>query len=235
MGASQKALAWLFKAGIKEAIDKWAADRPIRSGYAHASDVLKPGKSFCPRRYVLSILYPKEAVSSPSMGTKVNAYFLNGWSIHEKYQRLILDNFNAIEVETEHVSEQYMLKFTPDAIVNMLGEEIVVEIKGYNDDKCTTLNESGKTPRDAYMQANLYMHLLGIKTAIIMVENKNTQEILTWCFGYDEVAALPFIERAKEIVAGVESGIVPPRTCESVFDSCAVRCPMRTRCFAYAN
>lgn len=240
-GFNPRAVAALFRMDVMEYFDQWNAGTPMRTGFPHASGILAPEGDFCPRKLILMALYPTEAIrpDHKPWDTLTNARFKNGWILHEKYQSLLKHYGRVVytagdaELDLTHFHEKYSLHFSPDAIVEHCGEQMVVEIKGYKAESYEKMDEAGDAPKDAHNQANLYMHLLGLKHALILVENKNTQEIKTWCVEYDLSRAQPFIDRLEAFEQAYWSGTTPERKCSSKDDRLAQKCEMRDWCFSH--
>jgi len=231
---SNRTLAQLFRLEIAEMFIAWEASKPLRTGAPHASAILAPESEWCLRRHVLSALYPEQAerpVPKP-WDAHTNAVFLNGWLLHEKWQRLFSDHGRVVEVETSHYDEVRMLHFTPDAIIQFGGQPYVVEIKGYKHETWDKLDEAGEPPAAAHMQCNLYCHLLGIERGLVLVENKNTQEYKVWVIAHDTTLARPYIDRMYAVKGAVATKRLPARTCTSLRDRNAEKCPMRNLCFS---
>ncbi len=168
---------------------------------------------------------------------------LDDLMVKEKW-RFLVGELGALadEVETAHYAEEWGLSYTPDALVRMQAESYVMEIKGYGEKNY--LDAVGRSDpmgnpdfKKAVLQANLYMHMLGLKKAIILWENKNTQDYHTWVRDYDEALARPYIERLnllkRYLVLYRERGKLPVRNshCVSKTDERAKKCPLRDACF----
>lgn len=111
--------------------------------------------------------------------------------------------------------------------------------KGVKD--CATVEEAMKSSQivnKAYYQAQLYMHLLGLKKAILLIENKNTQDFRIWVIEHDFEAFKPARERIYDVKRQTDvtkrDGLnkLPVRICKSRGDARAQKCPMRDCCFA---
>lgn len=238
-----RTVAQLFKIELGDMLNSWDATKPLRTGAPHASSILAPESEWCLRRQVLLAVYPEQAerpVQKP-WSAHQNAVFLNGWSLHEKYQRLFSDHGQVVEVETSHFDETRFLHFTPDAIVQFGGLTWVVEIKGYHSDHFGKLDEAGKPPEAAYLQCNLYCHLLGIGQGLILVENKNTQEYKVWAIHVNHEMAQPYTQRCYQVKSRVSiasttlarDGVanLPPRKCNNLKDRQAEKCSECKMCF----
>lgn len=242
-------VAELFKQELCEMFNQWERSKPLRTGAPHASAILQTESDWCLRRQVLLSLYPEEA-KHPEVRPWTaleNQRFLNGWYIHEKYQRLFTEHGQVIEVEHSHYDETRYLHFTPDAVVSFGGEVYVVEIKGYRaekkDDKPDSsstiwerLDETKNPPKSAWHQCNLYCHLLGIERGLVVVENKNTQEVKVWCIQHDPTLAKPYTDRMYKVKGAVACAAkgqgIPARACKSMADDRASKCPVRDFCFS---
>ena len=215
---------------LQHLLVRWGREQPLRTGL-HASAVLVPEQDWCVRRQVLSA-----SLADPlPVGTTwhTNALFLHGWTLHEKWQQLFTRFAHVVEIESAHYDEMHHLHFTPDAVIAFAGERYIVEIKGYHAEHYLSLHAP---PKAAVQQANLYMHLLGISRAIVLVENKNTQEFKLWVIHYDPDVAKPFLERIAAVKAATARAAaghsLPARVCASRQDALAMRCPVRDVCFA---
>lgn len=233
-----RTVAQLFKLDIEEMFNKWDASKPMRTGYPHASAILAPESAYCLRSLVLAATHPEqvERVEAKPWTTKNNQIFLNGWSLHEKYQSLLLKFGRPIEIEKSHFDGERLLHFTPDAVVEHAGKQMVVEIKGYKAETFDSMDESGEPPDAAYKQINLYMHLLELKFGLILVENKNTQALKVWCIEYNREIVQPYLDRIYHFrtalhKAETDRGI-PARVCSSKSDRNAEKCMSCKTCFS---
>jgi hypothetical protein len=231
-------MAQLLKLDIEEMFNLWERQKPLRTGAPHASAILAPESEWCVRRHVLSALYPElaERPEEKPWSAHQNAVFLNGWHLHEKYQRLFSDHAKVLEVEQAHFDEVRQLWFTPDVILEYAGLPWVGEIKGYHADHFEKLDEVGQPPQTAHLQCNLYCHLLGIEQGFVLVENKNTQNYKVWAIQVDHELARPYTDRMYEVKGHVTlardgKAKLPPRKCRTCTDGLAQKCPMRKVCF----
>jgi hypothetical protein len=229
-----RTLAALLKYDIEDMFNAWESAKALRTGAPHASAILAPENEWCLRRHVLTALYPEsvERVEQKPWTALQNAVFLNGWMLHEKYQRLFAEYGNVIEVETSHFDETRFLYFTPDAIIEFGGVPYVVEIKGYKQETWQNLDEAGAPPQAAHAQCNLYCHILEIQYGIILVENKNTQEIKAWVIERDPTLAREYTDRCYQVKGKVATKSIPERACSSCKDRRAEKCPVRNFCFS---
>lgn len=229
-----RTVAQLFKLELDEMFNRWEAGKPLRSGAPHASAILAPDSEWCLRRHVLTALYP-ELVERPDVkpwSAHTNAVFLNGWVLHEKYQKLFSEHGHVVEVESSHFDETCFLHFTPDAIIQFGGLPYVVEIKGYKASTFEKLDEAGKPPAAAHHQCNLYCHMLEIERGIVLVENKDTQDYKVWAIQCDVELAKPYLERMYAVKGAIATHSTPARVCGNCKDRQAEKCLVRKLCFS---
>jgi len=230
---------------------KWGANQPPRSGL-HASSLLVSEQEWCTRRYVLADLFPDSA-ETPELKQwqwKQQAIFENGWDLHKRWQHLfrqfanVVGELGKLELDLTHYDEDRDLYFSPDAILDIAGEHYVVEIKGINHaafesltNDLTVAMKACETVEKAVSQANLYMHLLELEHAVILIENKNTQDFRVWITEYDRQQVLPYVQRAYSVKGHIAltkvNGTYPRRVCQSPDDALARKCPMATCCFSH--
>lgn len=216
-----------------------------RPGY-HASSLLDTSKRYCLRQHVLDLVH-KPNYSEVIHEDQTLAIFEEGWSIHEKWQRIFEAANVAIEVETPHDISLFgiPLTFTPDAIIERRGKAYVVEIKGYKHEnfiKIANLAEDSRMKNQGYraarLQANWYMHLLRMNRSIILIEDKNTQEFISQEENYVEELTVPFVKKLQELAEAKktyeQSGNLPGRICRSCTQKRALACSLREICFKEA-
>lgn len=240
-GFNPRAVAALFKADVMDSFDQWNDERPMRTGFPHASNILAPEADYCLRKLVLMAVHPTEAIrpDAKPWDRLTNARFKHGWLIHEKYQDLtkrygrVVYTDGKPELDLTHFDEEHMIYFSPDEIIEHCSEQMPVEIKGYKMETFDELDESGPAPTDAHKQVNLYQYLLKLKHGLILVECKNTQRLKAWCVEYDQVRAQPYLDRLAAFKAAYQSGLTPGRKCSKCTDRLATKCEMRDYCFSH--
>jgi len=233
---------------------QWGSNTPSRTGL-HASAVLVSDAEWCVREHVLHELYPEKAIAEAlhTWDWKRSAIFENGWRLHQRWQDMfkrfgnVVWNEDSAELELDltHYDETRNIYFSPDAIIEFAGQRYVVEIKGIKQEAYQDLTddllhaiEVNETVAKARIQANLYMHLLRLKRAILLIENKNDQGFKVWVIEYDWELALEYSERMYAVKGNTINvrahGLnkLAPRICQSRGDARAKSCPMREVCFS---
>ncbi len=125
---------------LQQLFVQWDAQQPAREGL-HASSVLESDSDFCIREHILADTCPGERQQKEQFW-KVLAMFLNGWSIHEKWQYKLLEpsgmvrycegDLKFLELDLTHIDPATGIHFSPDAIINFAGLTLPIEIKGIN-------------------------------------------------------------------------------------------------------
>ncbi|BCL83159.1 hypothetical protein ccbrp13_56240 [Ktedonobacteria bacterium brp13] len=245
-GFNPRAAAQLFKLDVMDMFNAWNAEKPLRTGFPHASNILAPEAEFCLRKLVLMAVYPEEAKRPPvkPWDTLQNARFKHGWGIHEKYQGLtkrygrVIYTDGEAELDLTHFDETRLIYWSPDEIINHNSITMPVEIKGYKAETFDEMDEQGDPPEAAHKQVNFYMHLMQYQYGLILVENKNTQEIKTWCVEYDLELVQPYLDRMHKFklhyIQVTKMGKEPPaRKCSKSSDRLAEKCEMCQFCFSH--
>jgi hypothetical protein len=242
-----RTVASLFKHSIENMLNRWNESRPLRTGMPHASNILAPDHEYCLRKLVLMAHYPESAEKLPAKpwDAHTNAIFLNGWTLHEKYQDLFLKfgarvvyfdgDPNKPELDFTHFDPDRLLYFSPDAIVEFCRERMVVEIKGYKSESFQKMDEAGPAPEAAHLQVNFYLHLLELKHGLVLVEDKNTQYFKVWCVPYNRELVQPYLDRMYRFRVALHKAEtnqgLPERVCNSQKDRNAEKCSVCKLCF----
>lgn len=201
----------------------------VRKGL-HASAMIKADAEFCYREQVLSLLYVQN--QGQKFPYQTQNCFYTGDDIHEKWQKMFVKAGVAEGIERRRYSKKFDFYLTPDGELHFIFKDFLLEIKSCN----TFQFQKMKTPHPtAAKQSQLYMHFLGLPRAIILVEDKNTQEIKVFIIEYDPEKARPYIERLyktheyKDMF--LNTGKMVKRKCQNCNTKRAERCNMRDACF----
>lgn len=216
---------------FEKLFEEWNAKKGSREGI-HVSAIIKSDGSFCYRQIILMQHFPHAPL--PLHGRTLRI-FRHGWAIHEKWQELFRAAGIAIETETTHYHKETGASFTPDAIVRMFKRRMLIEIKSMNNE---AYNAMRSVHADAQIQANMYMHLEGIREAVILVENKDTQEFKLWVIEYEPERIRKYRKRLRVIgewLSFYEAERKLPNRhvlCATEDTPKARNCPVRSACFA---
>jgi hypothetical protein len=215
---------------IVDALDKLLLNEKPREDRVgmHGSGIIASDNEFCYRRQVLSFFYRG---MEPNHPVKLLRIFLNGWYVHEKWQKLFKDAGMSLGSEVRGESNEFSLLFTPDDIVKIGNKKYVVEIKSVN----TYQFQHMKSHPSAKKQLMLYMHMLCIPNGFVLCEDKNTQEVKVFVYRYNPEEARPFVERMlmvkKFIRRFIKTGKLPDRCCKNEKTKQASNCAMCNACF----
>lgn len=206
----------------------------------HASAIIDSDNHFCLREQVLSLLF--EMDQGEELPVKALQIFAAGTSIHEKWQNMIEklsgekgNSIKLIKNEARSFNEKYEIYYTPDSIVEIDGITYIMEYKSMNTYAYQSAIKSINPHPSARKQIQLYMFLTGIENGIILIEDKNSQEFMTYRvkFNYHEV--LPYISRLIDVQEAKEefldSGDLPQRICKNAKAKRACECSMKSACF----
>jgi CRISPR/Cas system-associated exonuclease Cas4 (RecB family) len=196
----------------------------------HASNILASENEFCLREMVLSLFYKQN--NGRELPTASLAIFKNGESVHEKWQKMFVKMGIACTIEKTRFVEKFDLSFTPDATINILGEEDVpVEIKSMN----TFQFKKANSHPSGEKQLNFYLWLLKKEWGFVLCEDKNDQQIKVFPVYFDKEKVRPYYQRLKLIQEAkqefLEEGTLPKRKCKSCEVKRASECNMRDACY----
>ncbi len=228
---------------LSELFEVWHKNQPERTGI-HVSSLIASDAAFCFRQIVLMQFHKHQDINLHGRTLQI---FLQGWVIHQKWQELFrtAGNTPGSFIEVLSIEESRVKKgitYTPDIIAAIgtgkLGKPYIIEIKSMKGERYEALKGIHK---DARVQANMYMWLEGIEQAIVLVENKDTQEFKLWVIKYDKPLVQKYINRAIKVrrmnEEYREKEVLPPQhvMCPSLAAAKASRCPVRDACFAGRN
>jgi len=208
---------------LKSRIDDLLAKRELEERHRPGRRVIHPSSiSACIREIVLSIL---GYASTEKTDGKTVRVFDAGKSMHERFQKYLKELGHA-DIEVFVKSEDLWLEGMIDAIVRINGERYIVELKSSN----SYVFNSIQTPhRDYIEQVHAYMLCTGIDKAIILYENKDTQDIKEFIVERDQEVIDKIVEKIKLVQSYVERNEIPPMTCKSKSD--ARYCSYKGFCF----
>ena len=183
-------------------------DDGLRAGKIRGS-VFANEKYNCIRRNIYE-LQDAKTNSTPSVRKNTAGLFMEGWMLHLKWQAMFLSaGWSGLEdIETTHISSR--LAFTPDALVTWREKRYVVEVKSSN----TRRFKDVEREMSVYInQLGFYMWRLKIPRGIVLVENKDTQEIFVKIIGENDIAYTIFKSQKmmKTIGKHIKSGTLPSR------------------------
>lgn len=167
------------------------------------------------------IAYQMVGTPSQPLPARVLRILDNGTSMHSRYELLFAEMgiLLASEVKISEESEdkaiaefcrKYHISGRTDAIIRVDDEVYIVELKSASNNSFSRIRDSGEPKKEHYQQIQLYMHILGIHRGIILMENKDTQEIWEFPVHYDPEMAthiLKTINMINESVANYMASV----------------------------
>lgn len=226
--------ALLIENALNNLIKNYRSNSEDRIGM-HGSGIIASDNAFCYREQVLAFFYKGKEPNHPVNLLRI---FLEGWSVHQKWQMLFEKAGVSLGVEQRGHSRDFELLFTPDAIIflSIIGcRKYVVEIKSMN----TFAFKHAKSHPSGEKQCQLYMHMLAIPNGFVLLEDKNSQDIKVIPVRYNWQKALPFVERMITVKGYVkeykesdyDDEKLPMRECKNENDKRAKGCRYCQACF----
>lgn len=178
--------------------------------------------SMCSRRIVYHLMrLPVILVTDPQL----LRIFDNGNSVHER----ITSYFAASGCLSEHDYKicdeenriggyiDLILKLTPEefssiAPIDTPGNPFVIgEIKSANSNACYWIERKNEPSKKYVEQLQLYMHVTGIHTGVIIIERKDDQRLFTFYVKYDPNMVADLLEKVHTCLYNADNKIIPPR------------------------
>jgi CRISPR/Cas system-associated exonuclease Cas4 (RecB family) len=169
----------------------------------------------CQRKIVFDMLMvPKE-----QPGSRLMRIFDNGHSLHHRYEKLFKEM--GILVKDEMKLEADNISGHTDAWIRVFsmespqGQDYLVELKSAFSKSFEWMQKNNKPKNEHRDQLTFYLHLvrkqgIPIDKGIILVENKDTQEIWEFEMAYDPVLGHRLEEKANWCISLAQARTVPP-------------------------
>lgn len=199
----QLAYDTLFNSYLQERKEKNDTIRAGSEDIFHASALAS--RYFCLIEAVLDAKKkPKPMVYFSSM----LRIFKAGDDIHAKHQEFWRKNKMAYAIEGKNYSKFLHMTATPDGLIKFMGKMTIAEIKSMNTFIFGKLKE---VPKNAYVQAQIYMYLTATPQAVVIVEDKNTQDIKLFKVAFCINDALEYLMRRRLIMKYENKDKLPPK------------------------
>ncbi len=170
----------------------------------------------CSRQVAMAMLqYPQE-----KLGPQQLLVFEHGNSMHERYQgyfekmgilmaKELPLNSKSENQWTSHQCKILRIRGRTDAVVKVDGVDYIIELKSAKDKSFNNMKRYG--PYDSYQdQLQLYMFLTQIKKGLILIENKDNQDLAEFDFDYNEENASRLVKKINTINDYVMNLSLPP-------------------------
>jgi len=179
--------------------------------YFYVSEVNK-----CPRE----IYYAFKKMPRAEPDAAVIRKLEHGDYVHMKIigSLMTLGVVSAIEVP---IPEGKLFHGRADAVINLDGAPYLVEIKSVNHSRFQRLTapEPGH-----YKQLQLYLHYLNLEHGILILEDKDTQELKEFIVEKDPGILREIFITFRKLRSQIARSIVPPRPCFSEDEQWRCRC-----------
>lgn len=170
-------------------------------GWVHVSDTIKPCDLVIGAR-LLGYKLPEEKISR-----RLQRIFDTGHFMHMRWQNYFLSLPPAFKVEVSAVLRKWPIVGEADIIVEHRHfGRVVIELKSMNTGQFNQLRVANG---DHKKQANMYVGLDGAEQAQVWYENKDNQEVKTYCYPPGQGDFDTTMERVLEIVEDVSKGRMP--------------------------
>jgi CRISPR/Cas system-associated exonuclease Cas4 (RecB family) len=159
----------------------------------------------------------------------------NGDKMHERYQNWFKELGILVENEYPIKFPELRISGRIDSIINLeplipgFNDIAIVELKSANAKKCEFMTMNNAPNHEYVDQLQLYMGLLKIPQGIVLVENKNDQQILEFWVQHDEAYAQKLIDKVKLVNNCVDKNELPPRDYTASSYQCKY-CDFKTFC-----
>jgi len=186
---------------------------------------------FCSRRIVMQAL----DYERPELPAKVLRIMENGTYMHERFEAWFEGMGILIAPEVPIKDKDLRISGRTDALIRVPGKDgtgkiVLVELKSANDKQFNRMMSQDK-PKDEHLkQIQLYMHLTGIEDGLILVENKNNQDLWEYWCKYDPIMASELIEKIKMVNSHIDAEILPNREFDKTSFECRY-CDFRNECW----
>jgi len=215
----------IYEQKFHDWLKDWAKNKDVERGQSfHASSLID--KNFCLMKAVLDELAPSK--TKDGFPPKVLSTFKVGIDVHNKHQQFYAETNMAEYIEQRFYSKVLDVTATPDAVLNFMNMRTISEIKSMNGFEFGKLKDS---PKNAYAQAQIYMYITAIPQSLIVVEDKNFQDLKVFLIEFNLDDALEYIKRRRKIMICTKHNIIPvsKRLCQKNGDK--KKCKHRVTCW----
>ena len=155
----------------------------------------------CPRAVFYSFKSMPKAKLDPIVQRKME----HGTFTHIRLMSALF-GLGVVRATEIKIPEDQLFKGRADAIVTMGGEIYVLEIKSMNNGFFKNLNQPNKAQN---RQIQLYMHYFNIDKGIVLVENKDTQELKEFIVLKNEEEIAKVFSEFEELKSKIKNNEVP--------------------------
>lgn len=154
-------------------------------------------------------LYPRPQIGCPHCLAK------SGWNYSEQFKK---DRMSGVGGHN-------------DGFIVWNGQMAILEVKTANSWSYKSIVKNNTPMRAHIAQAQVYMHLHGLKRALVWYYNKDTSDQLSFWLDYDKDFAQSMLAKAKDFRKFFKTGELPERMCSDHRCPRAKECALRDVCF----
>ena len=184
---------------LREIIDKFYLDRQ-KDKEQHHFYITDAGK--CPRQTFFKFKgYPRKEPEA-----RILRVFEHGDYTHMKIMSTLF-SLGIVRAAEIKIPSEEIISGRADAIVGIEGKPYVLEIKSSSQFKFTKLNAPEP---DHLKQVQLYMHYFKVPQAILLYEDKNTQDLKEFIVQYDPDLVQEVLKDFEILKEQLDKNIIPP-------------------------
>lgn len=186
---------------LKEIIDNFYREND-RGSYAQKRFyVTDAGK--CPR----SVFFKFKQAPCRDLEPRILRLFDHGNYIHELIVKA-LSGQNVLRGDEVNIPANNLISGRADALIQVEGQDYVVDIKSINSVGFRTLTEP--SPEYIY-QLQLYLHFFQIEQGILLYVNKDTQDLKEFTLDHDPALCERLLDDLEKLGSKIEANLVPVR------------------------
>lgn len=204
-----------------------APDRRAK-GVFHPSQLLDG----CSRQMTYELLgvEPTDKIIRGVSAEIQRTFDLGSW-FHVYVQSILYKKGALEQAEVPVINKKKYINGKADGVFkeSFFGEKVVLEIKTMNNFNFTKATFAPFKKHE--FQASLYARELGAKKVLYLYFNKDTSEIREFLRPINEEQLSIADKKMTKIIAHVEEGTLPARSCSDKFCDNALACPFSSLCF----
>lgn len=162
----------------------------------------------CSRQMLYEMLGYKKEMPEPRMFMIMD----NGNYVHQRYENAFKELGILMAAEAPIKDESLRISGRIDAIISVNDVMAIAELKSANSRTFETMKKSGKADIKYLSQLQLYMHLTGFDIGVVIVENKDNQDVLEFWVEYDKEMSEGVIKKIKTINEYFDKKQIMPRS-----------------------
>lgn len=213
---------------MEEAFDVYFNNKS-RTGFKQKKGFAPSDTNKCARRmvYLLRGVHVVDTIDP-----RTRRVFDTGHSMHARFN----DYFKEMGILKENELELWNIS-PPihaflDNIIDVDGEDIVVELKSIGDIGFENRLKYGKPKAEHIQQIQIYLHLTGIPRGLVIYENKNDQNVAIFEVVADPKAIEALFAKWRKTFKSFEDGELPKRPAKTPQSDICKYCELVDKCWS---